>query len=556
MPPRRCGRRLAPGLPVDAADAQGNLALGNCRKRGMDAAEALQRYELAAAQEDADAQFQLGVCHERGIGVQKVDANKAASLFGLAADQGHADAQYKLGVCHATGIGVKVDAHEAARLYGLAAKQGHARAQCNLGVCHATGVGVQDSKVDADEAARLFRLAADQGHADAQCNLGVCHRRGAGVKVDAHEAARLYGLAAKQGHSGAQFNLGTCYELGIGVHKVDALKLRGLSNRRAHPVGSTDANEAVRLYRLAADQGHAGAQFSLGTCYEQGTGVEVDYDEAVRLYSLSAAQGHADAQYNLGVCHELGAGVLSSVQLVNTAKAVRLYDLAADQDHAQARRRLAMLRNQDVAAAATDYTLKSLAEPFSETRAPAGCKPANGASSGSGRERTTLALEHGDAVVALFDVGPVWPLTREAEHWALYDKEHDVFIEYTGTRTRGSRLSAPQIKGGLQWATGRGSFATVQTRSVEHFFRDWRGRVHKVVWTDPTFEQRRCGAPTQAWKMLGKKPRYNLTPKFDDEAGGINCESFVRYCYDGHWRSTQAERFSGKPEGGAGCVVM
>jgi TPR repeat protein len=56
-----------------------------------------------------------------------------------------------------------------------------------------------------------------------------------------------------------------------------------------------DKAEAVRLYRLAAAQGHAGAQFNLGLMFAKGEGVAQDKAEAVRLYRLAAAQGHAKA---------------------------------------------------------------------------------------------------------------------------------------------------------------------------------------------------------------------------------------------------------------------
>jgi hypothetical protein len=51
-----------------------------------------------------------------------------------------------------------------------------------------------------------------------------------------------------------------------------------------------DGLEAVRYYRLAAEQGDAGAQFSLGECFERGEGVAQDLAEAVRHYRLAAAQ--------------------------------------------------------------------------------------------------------------------------------------------------------------------------------------------------------------------------------------------------------------------------
>ena len=56
-----------------------------------------------------------------------------------------------------------------------------------------------------------------------------------------------------------------------------------------------DYKEAVRWYRLAADQESAEAQSNLGTCYASGKGVPQDYAEAVRRYRLAADQGHEEA---------------------------------------------------------------------------------------------------------------------------------------------------------------------------------------------------------------------------------------------------------------------
>ncbi len=50
-----------------------------------------------------------------------------------------------------------------------------------------------------------------------------------------------------------------------------------------------DYAEAVRYCKLAADQGHASAQYNLGVCYANGEGVEKDYAEAVRYYKLAVA---------------------------------------------------------------------------------------------------------------------------------------------------------------------------------------------------------------------------------------------------------------------------
>ena len=70
-----------------------------------------------------------------------------------------------------------------------------------------------------------------------------------------------------------------------------------------------DDVEAVRWFRLAAEQGHAKAQFYLGLMYRTGKGVPQDYVEAARWFRLAAEQGDAKAQYSLGVMYGTGLGV-------------------------------------------------------------------------------------------------------------------------------------------------------------------------------------------------------------------------------------------------------
>ena len=98
-----------------------------------------------------------------------------------------------------------------------------------------------------------------------------------------------YRLAADQGHAGAQSDLGIMYVDGRGVPQDDG--------------------EAVRWYRLAAEQGNLDAQSNLGGMYDMGRGVPQDYTEAVRWYRLAAEQGHAAAQSNLGLMYGGGKGV-------------------------------------------------------------------------------------------------------------------------------------------------------------------------------------------------------------------------------------------------------
>jgi TPR repeat protein len=58
-------------------------------------------------------------------------------------------------------------------------------------------------------------------------------------------------------------------------------------------------DQAVPWYRKAAEQGHAGAQYTLGTMYDRGWGVAKDMTQAAEWYRRAAKQGYAMAQDEL-----------------------------------------------------------------------------------------------------------------------------------------------------------------------------------------------------------------------------------------------------------------
>ena len=64
----------------------------------------------------------------------------------------------------------------------------------------------------------------------------------------------------------------------------------------------------IDALRVRAEAGDAGAQNDLGLSYAHGEGVPQDGAEAVRWYRLAADQGFARAQYSLGFMHDNGAG--------------------------------------------------------------------------------------------------------------------------------------------------------------------------------------------------------------------------------------------------------
>ena len=65
----------------------------------------------------------------------------------------------------------------------------------------------------------------------------------------------------------------------------------------------------VSALLLAAEQGNAGAKYSLGVLYSNGHGMPQNDREAAAWYRLAADQKHAEAQYALARCYEQGRGV-------------------------------------------------------------------------------------------------------------------------------------------------------------------------------------------------------------------------------------------------------
>ncbi len=66
--------------------------------------------------------------------------------------------------------------------------------------------------------------------------------------------------------------------------------------------------EAVRWYRLAAEQGNAFAQYSLGYMYRCSGGEPEDDVEAVCWYYVAGEQEHDIAQINRGWIYNGGYG--------------------------------------------------------------------------------------------------------------------------------------------------------------------------------------------------------------------------------------------------------
>lgn len=125
---------------------------------------------------------------------------------------------------------------------------------------------------------------------------------------NAKKAAEMLTQAAEQGHAGAQHLLGTCYQEGNGV--------------------AQDHASALKWFRAAAEQGHGDACGSLGLLYQEGMGVPVDYAEAKKWYLQAIEADSAEGAYGLAVLFNEGLGVET-----NLKEAAKWYRKAAEDGH-------------------------------------------------------------------------------------------------------------------------------------------------------------------------------------------------------------------------------
>ncbi|XP_012277180.1 uncharacterized protein LOC105697980 [Orussus abietinus] len=91
--------------------------------------DALEHFSEGAKFSSPGSIFNLGLCHELGLGTV-IDCVKAAKYYEEAANKGHADAMYNLGVYYAQGRGgVSMDLNRARSLFTNAAQLGQVNAQ-------------------------------------------------------------------------------------------------------------------------------------------------------------------------------------------------------------------------------------------------------------------------------------------------------------------------------------------------------------------------------------------------------------------------------------------
>lgn len=178
---------------------------------------------------------------------------------------------------------------------------------------------------------------AEKGDKHAQFYIGYSYHYGNTVPQDFSLASHWYKLAADQGHIGAQINGGQmCF--------VE----ESLSNDKKQKV--------LDGWVKKANEGNALVQNCLGNLYHNGDGVLINNKLAVKWYQKAAKQGYADAQFSLAHMYFSGHGVEKSYD-----EALKWFELAAENNHVESQYKIGSLYEygqgvpQNYARAAVNY---------------------------------------------------------------------------------------------------------------------------------------------------------------------------------------------------------
>ena len=159
-----------------------------------------------------------------------------------AAEAGLAQAQYNLGLLYESGIGVTRSLTAATEWWEKAAEQGHVDAQVQVGTQYFLGRGAPK---DWTLAAKWYEAAAENGDVGAQYLIASFYEHGDGVAQDLKRALVWYLQAARQGDAGAALQATDV------ARRLGAAPPRASSGGSSAPTGTKSPARARRDVRKA-----------------------------------------------------------------------------------------------------------------------------------------------------------------------------------------------------------------------------------------------------------------------------------------------------------------
>ncbi|MBE2204441.1 MAG: sel1 repeat family protein [Chthoniobacterales bacterium] len=184
--------------------------------RGIEPAESLQFFRDAARAGQTEAMTQAGLMLSNGRGINAPDLRLAVEWFERASAEGDADAMAALAECLLHGKGTKKNPQRAVDLLRRSAALHHPLALNLLGDLYATGIGVPQNF---SEAYDLFSRSAAQGFGDGIANLGALTMRGEGTPADPAKAIAIWKEGVRLGSPSCMVNYAKALESGRGISR-------------------------------------------------------------------------------------------------------------------------------------------------------------------------------------------------------------------------------------------------------------------------------------------------------------------------------------------------
>lgn len=260
--------------------------------------EAIKYYQLAAAQQDLRALYNLSVLYLDGR-----DIKKGFDLLQDAAFKGNSSAQYALGQLYEQGLNdaagqrvIQPNQEQARAMYALAAVNQDGRSQYRLAeIMVRDKLGSQTLEATQKRTAmtkELYQGAVANGVEKAALPLAFFNAMDHD-KLKQEQAFNVAKKAADEGNLDAALLLGLMYDYGIFV--------------------SASPSDAVHWYEQAAAN-PIGA-FLLGSHLSQGVGVSQDLEKGLTLLRAAADAGFSYANLNLAVMqHQRNEAFLPSLE--------------------------------------------------------------------------------------------------------------------------------------------------------------------------------------------------------------------------------------------------
>ena len=224
---------------------------------------------------------------------------------------------------------VEDDDAEAVSWYEKALEKGSVTAITCLGWMYERGKGVVQND---EKAIELYKQAADGGNNVAMNNLGIIYENGkVGQEVNLEEALKWYKLAAENGYDGAQESVARVEQALQEETETD----RSTEKTAEQYYEEENYEEALAAYRKDGDAENVErvlqAMYDLAENYKDGkNGVEKNEEEAIRYYKLVAEDEDAEDEKIRNSSFSLGYIMTHNDTEEDDAEAVTWFEKAIE----------------------------------------------------------------------------------------------------------------------------------------------------------------------------------------------------------------------------------